>query len=227
MPSIIPVIHIAYAEDHTAVRKGIIALLNTLGGIVIDIEAEHGEELIRKLEKANMLPAICIIDINMPQMDGFETLKVIKERWPEIKTLVLTVYDEELHRIRMIRNGANGYLLKNCHPEEIKKALQSIAAKNYYYSDVANSKYFHEILSKKIKLPNFSAKEIEVLKYSCTDLSYAQIGEKMSITQRSAEGYRDSLFRKLDIHSRSSLVLCAIKYGFVSIDTSPMLKLLK
>lgn len=223
----LPDVHIAYSEDHTLVRKGIISLLSTLGGIVVDIEAENGKELIRQLEKATQLPDVCMLDINMPHMDGFETLAVIKHNWPEMKTLVLTVYDEELYRIKMIRSGTNGYLLKNCHPEEIKKALQCICSRGYYYSEIANSQYFHSILTKKIKLPNFTPGEIEVLKYSCTDLSYAQIGEKMGTSQRSAEGYRDSLFKKLGVHSRSSLVLCAVKYGFVSVDTSPKIHLLK
>jgi len=211
-------IRIAYAEDHTIVRKGVIALLESLGGIVVDIEAENGKELISKIEMTGQLPDVCVLDIDMPVMNGFETLIYLKKKWPEIKTLVLTLYHEDLYIIKMIRNGANGYLVKRCSPHEIKKALQSICNNGYYYSEVANHQYFKLVNNKVIRLPNFTPKEIEVLRYSCTDLSYAEIGEKMKTTQRSVEGIRDSLFKKLDVHSRSSLVICAIKYGIVTID---------
>src|SRR5690606_33677819 len=128
-----PEIHIAYADDHTAVRKGIISFLSGLGGIVVDIEANNGKELIKQLEKVKRLPDVCLLDINMPQMDGFETLVEIKKRWQSMKVLILTVHDAELYVIRMIRNGANGYLLKSCDPEEIKKALFTIDTKGVYF----------------------------------------------------------------------------------------------
>ncbi len=213
-----PEIHIAYADDHTAVRKGIISFLSGLGGIVVDIEANNGKELIKQLEKVKRLPDVCLLDINMPQMDGFETLVEIKKRWQSMKVLILTVHDAELYVIRMIRNGANGYLLKSCDPEEIKKALFTIDTKGVYFSDVISSRFFHAIQNKEIKLPNFTAKEIEVLKYCCTDMSYAQIGEKMGTTSRSVEGYRDSLFKKLKVNSRVSLALYAVRFGYVPLE---------
>jgi len=211
-------IHIAFADDHKAVRKGIISFLNGLGGIVVDIEANNGKELIKQLEKAKRLPDVCILDINMPQMDGFETLTEIMKRWQSMKVLILTVHDAELYVIRMIRNGANGYLLKSCDPEEIKKALFTIHTKGVYFSDVISSQFFHAVQNKEIKLPNFTAKEVEVLKYCCTDLSYAQIAEKMRTTSRSVEGYRDSLFKKLKVNSRVSLALYAVQFGYVPLE---------
>lgn len=212
-------VHIAYADDHKAVRKGIISFLNGLGGIIVDIEANNGKELIRQMEKANQLPDVCIIDINMPQMDGFETLVEIKKRWRSMKVLILTVHDTELYIIiRMIRSGANGYLLKSCDPEEIKKALFTIHTKGVYFSDVISSQFFHAVQNREIKLPNFTAKEIEVLKYCCTDLSYVKIAEKMRTTSRSVEGYRDSLFKKLKVNSRVSLALYAVQFGYVPLE---------
>ncbi len=211
-------IHIAYADDHKAVRKGIISFLYGLGGIIVDIEANNGKELIRQMEKADRLPDVCILDINMPQMDGFEALVEIKKRWQYVKVLIVTVHDTELYIMRMIRSGANGYLLKSCDPEEIKKALFTIHNNGVYFSDVITSQFFYAVQNKEIKLPNFTAREIEVLKFCCTDLSYAKIAEKMRTTSRSVEGYRDSLFKKLKVNSRVSLALYAVQFGYVPLE---------
>ncbi|XZF13924.1 response regulator transcription factor [Chitinophagaceae bacterium MMS25-I14] len=213
-----PVIHVAYADDHATVRKGIITFMGELGGISVDIEAGNGKDLLKQLEQAEHVPDICIIDINMPEMNGFDTLIEIKKRWPNMKTLVLTIFDHELYIIRMILNGANGYLLKSCDPTDIKKALVSIYNNGIYHSELVSSQFLHAIKNKEIKLPNFTEKELQVLKYCCSDLSYAQIAKNMNTTARSVEGYRDSLFKKLKVNSRVSLALYAVQAGITPLE---------
>lgn len=213
-----PVIRIAYADDHAIVRKGIISFIREMGGIRVDFEASNGKDLIQQLENASELPDICMIDINMPGMNGFDTLVALRERWPQIRTLVLTIFDHELYIIRMILQGANGYLLKSCDPTDIKKALISIYQNGFYHSDMVSNQLIHAIKNKKIKLPHFTEKELQVLKYSCTDLSYAQIAQKMNTTSRSVEGYRDSLFKKLKVNSRVSLALYAVQSGITPME---------
>jgi DNA-binding NarL/FixJ family response regulator len=215
-----PLIHIAYADDHPSVRKGIIMLINSFGEFKVDIEASNGRELIDKIQAAEIKPDICILDINMPEMDGFATLGEIKKRWPDMRVLVLTVFDTEIYIIRMISYGANGYVLKSCEPAELKKALLHIYSIGIYNSDIVANIAFDAIHSKKVKLPNFTDKEISVMKYSCSDLSYAQIAEKMNTTAKSVEGYRDSLFKKLNINSRASLVMFAIRFGIVPLEVN-------
>ncbi len=114
--------------------------------------------------------------------------------------------------------GANGYLLKKCSPEEINKALESIYYNNMYYSDTVTRNFFQAVLNKEKKLPNLTEREIQVLKYSCSDMSYADIASKTQTTTRSIEGYRDSLFRKLKTNSRAGLVMFAIQFGLVTIE---------
>src|ERR1035438_3916432 len=94
------IIHVAYAEDYKIVRMGITAFLNTLGGIQVDIEADDGKDLIRQIQKAKEIPDVCLLDINMPGMNGFETIVELKKKWPDIKVLVLTIYELEIYIIR-------------------------------------------------------------------------------------------------------------------------------
>jgi len=209
------VIHIAYVDDHVAVRKGIISFLNNLGGIKVDIEANNGKELISQLELAIKLPDIIIIDINMPVMDGFETMKVVKERWQHMKALILTAFETELYIIQMIKLGCNGYLLKECHPDDIKQALKNIYSYGYYYSDSASHELFLKVRKGEIKLPHFTEGENEFLHYCCSNLGYSQIAEKMNVTLKVIEGYRDRLCGKLHVNNRISLAMYAVQFGFV------------
>src|SRR5690606_17313114 len=116
-------IHIAFADDHVAGRMGIADYLKKLGGISVDIQADNGKQLIAQLETAKILPSICILDVNMPRMNGLATLKAVKAKWPRMKFLVMSAFPSEHLVIPMIRHGAGGYLLKTCYPIEIKQAL--------------------------------------------------------------------------------------------------------
>lgn len=219
-------IHIAFADDHALVRKGVISMLQPLGGVIVDIQANDGRELIAELEKAAELPEICIIDISMPGMDGHTALLEIRKRWPKMKSLILTSFNDELHIISMMMAGANGYLLKDCDIEEMQSALESIRANGYHYSASANSTIFYLVETKSLKLPSFSDIEMEFIKICCSPLSISQIAHKMKISVGSAEGTRDRIFGKLNIKTRAELVLFAIKYGFISIEINDAGKLL-
>jgi len=113
-----PNVRIAYADDDELVREGVISLLTGLGGISVAILAIHGRDLIEQLERAAVLPEVIMLDISMEEMDGFETIMVIKDQWPEVKVLVLTGHDNDILAIRMISLGANGYLLKAVVPRK-------------------------------------------------------------------------------------------------------------
>ncbi|HRP89443.1 MAG TPA: response regulator transcription factor [Edaphocola sp.] len=110
---------LAIIEDHNIVRKGLIEIITNFGIFNFVIEAENGKDFIEKCQQTEILPEICIVDIKMPKMDGFQLVQYLKTNFPEIKILVLTTYDEEYFLIKMIKLGVNGYLLKDCHPEEL------------------------------------------------------------------------------------------------------------
>ena len=210
-------IRIAIADDHEMFRKGVMEIISSFGGFVIEIEAPGGKELFEKISKAATLPDIVIIDISMPHGDGYETLGAMKRKFPELKVLVLTMHKHEFAVIRMYRDGASGYMLKNSDPKELKKALMSIYETGSYISGLAANHFIHTI-RKRNPLPALTEIEIQILKLCCTDMTYQEIAEHTKHTDRSVAGLRDNLFAKLGVNNRSGLVMCAIKMGLVSVE---------
>ena len=213
---------IALADDHTVMRNGLATLLKGLGYAIL-FEADNGKDLITKINKDN-LPDVALLDINMPVMDGYETAAWLKENFPEVKVVALSMYDDEAAIIRMLKNGAKGYVLKDSNIADVRTAIESVISKGYYQSDLVTGKLIHSInhldapahssIKELLKLNN---KEIEFLKLACTEMSYKQIAAKMFLSPRTVEGYRDTLFEKLGAKSRVGLVLFAIKNGIVNL----------
>lgn len=207
-------IHIAYADDHELVRKGTIALLSS-EDIQFTVEAENGLDMIRKLEQTERLPDICIVDISMPTMDGFTLVSELKKRFPQVRTLVLTAYKSDLNIVRMIKAGANGYLLKSTSPAEIKLALHAIHTKGFYFSDLVTNKLFNTVQSVKSTDVNFTEREMEFLNHCCSDLSYDQIASEMGISSHTIYGYCERIFAKFSVNNRIGLVMVALKSGII------------
>jgi len=131
--------------------------------------------------------------------------------------LILTIHKHELAIIQMIRSGANGFLFKNSPPKELQKALQSILDTGMYFSEIASSNLYHRLQQSNL-MPFLTYKEIQLLKYSPTNLTYKEIAEKMGISSLSVVGYRNTLFEKLGVNSRAGLIVCAIQMGLIYVD---------
>lgn len=203
---------IAIADDHTLLRNGLADLINSFGPFKVILQAGNGKELLEQLNSATVLPNICILDINMPELDGFGTLAQIRKSMPAMKVLALSMYNNESTIIRMLRSGANGYLLKNCNPAEFKQALLSISENGFYESDTEDKN------KKNIDPVSITPKEFEFLKHCCSELVYKEIADKMGISPRTVEDYRDNLFKKLKLNTRTGLVIYALRCGIVSLD---------
>lgn len=214
-----PPIYVAYAEDHDLLRATVIEYLEKLNGIKIIIEADNGRDLLRRIESSVVKPEICLIDIVMPQMNGFETVVSIKSRWPQMKVLVLSGHLSEEYLIRMILSGADGYLTKKVKPKEIKKALEDIKEFGLYNTELFTTQFVNSVRMKKIELPELSPKELQLLKLSIEDLTFDEIAVQMFSTPKSVEGHRSRLYAKLGVKTRAGLALYAIRNGYVPIDT--------
>jgi DNA-binding NarL/FixJ family response regulator len=200
-------------------------LINGFSEYKVIIEADNGKDFINQLS-AKGIPDIILLDINMKEMDGFETAEWLMQYHPEVKILVLSMYENENAIIRMIKAGAKGYVLKDIRKIELQQALSSLVSKGFYYTEMVTGKLIHAITGSDENKPGYStkdtvtlsAREIEFLKFVCSEYTYKEIAEKMCLSIHTIDGYRDSLFEKLDIRSRVGLALYAIKNKIVMIE---------
>ena len=211
---------VAIIDDHILLRTALARLVNSFEGYSVLVEANNGKDIRAKIQQ-HIVPDIVLLDVNMPEMDGFETTQWIHKNYPHIKVLVLSMMSDEKTIIKMFRLGAKGYLLKNTDQDELKKALDSIVDKNVYLSEYVSDKLvsgLHKDADKEDAKPVFlNEKEKEFLRWTCSELSYKEIAEKMFLSPRTIDDYRQSLFTKLKVHSRVGLVMYAIKNGMVDI----------
>ncbi|HRO41371.1 MAG TPA: response regulator transcription factor [Flavipsychrobacter sp.] len=214
---ITPLTRIAIADDHAILRKGLLQLFESFENVAVIAEAGNGQELIEKLSRAKELPHVVILDINMPVMNGYETAANIRAKWSDIKMLALSMYDSEESVIKMLRSGANGYVLKDVDPKDLYQAIQHLRTNDFYYSELITGKLLHKMQQPQHESLKLTDREKEFLVHCCTELTYREIAEKMFLSPRTVDGYRESLFAKLNINSRVGLAIYAIKNGLVKL----------
>ena len=210
-------INIAIADDHQLFLKSLTILLESFPNFSIAFDALNGEILLAKLASAKILPEIILLDVNMPVMDGAKTAAAIVEKYPSIKLVALSMKDDDVSVINMIKAGCCAYLLKDMHPDELEKALNEVYAKGYYNADISNINYRRLILKTKEEAINFTEKERTFLKLACSDLTYKQIASEMRLSERTIDGYREALFEKLNVQSRVGMVLEALRRNLVTL----------
>lgn len=209
---------IAIADDHQLFLKSLGMMIESFKNFKIDIEAQNGQMLIEKLEKASALPDIILLDVNMPVMDGPATAAYLSVKYPAIKLVALSMKDDDITIISMIKAGVCSYLLKDMHPDELEKALNQIADKGYYNADAANMNYRRLLLKQEISvLEKITNREKEFLELACSDLTYSHIARKMGVSDKTVDGYRASLFQKLNVQSRVGMVLEALRRNLASL----------
>jgi len=212
-------IQVGVADDHKLLRNALARMVNTFEGYSVLFEVDNGKELRDRIMQ-HLVPDIVLLDVNMPEFDGFETTKWLQKNYPHIKVLVLSMMSDEKSIIKMFRLGAKGYLLKNTEPEELKLAMDSIMDKNVYLSEYVSGKLVSGLNQNADKDEGdivLNEKEREFLRWTCSELSYKEIGEKMYVSARTADDYRQALFARLNVHSRVGLVMYAIKNGIVEL----------
>ena len=209
------------ADDHILLRSALASLIDSFGDCKVIHQSNNGKELIDWFDNG-LVPDVAILDLNMPEMDGYEAARVIQKKFPTVNVLMLTMYDSELSLIRLLQAGVKGFLKKDIHPSELKFAIHSVMNAGYYYSNHTAGKLanlFRSTDEKKNFLQNMmlSEQELQFLKLACSDLTYKEIAQKMSLNPRSVDNLRDQLFIKLDVKSRVGLAMVAIKNGIVNL----------
>jgi DNA-binding NarL/FixJ family response regulator len=211
-------ITIGIADDHQLFVRSLSILINAFTDIKVIAEALNGNELLNKLEIAQTRPDIILLDVQMPIINGIQVAEKIAQLYPEIKIAALSSKDDDATVISMIRAGCCAYLLKDMHPAELEKALYEIYDKGYYNADASNINY-RRLIKKAYEDDALSITEREktFLKFACSDLTYKQIAAKMYLSERTIDGYRESLFEKLNVRSRVGMALEGIRRNIVSI----------
>lgn len=212
-----PAAKIALVDDHVLLRNGLTSLINSFDGYEVCFEADNGKHFITLLEKYPQ-PEIVLLDITMPEMNGFQTADWIRENLPGTKILVLSMMDNEETIITMLKKGAGGYILKDSKPNVFKQALDDIRDKGFFMNDLVSNKMLNYVMGGNEKgsqgiISGLSEKEITFLNWVCTEKTYKEIAAEMNLSSRTVEGYRDNLFQKLGVMSRTGLVLFTIKNG--------------
>ncbi|MGB1040813.1 MAG: response regulator transcription factor [Flavobacteriales bacterium] len=207
---------IVIVDDHVLIAKAISSIIENFEGFDVEYVCENGLELQKSINK-NSPPDIVLLDISMPVMDGFETAIWLKECFPSVKVMALSMQDDEQSLIKMIKNGAKGYMLKNIHPKELHHALTKLMEDGSFFPNWATSKVMTSITENTINTSskiNLSEREQEFLTFAATEMNYKQIADIMCCSPRTVENYRDSLCEKLEIKTRVGLAVYAIKNGY-------------
>ena len=215
-------IHLALVDDHQITRKGIKTIIEFNPEIKVSLEASNGKELLDKLSLSQThTPDIVIMDINMPIMNGFDTIKVLVAKYPNIKVIIFSLILEEDTIINMISSGACAYITKNADPSKLADAVITVHTKGFYLCDLVKQEYFSNYSKKKTK-PGFSGKlyltpkEIQLIKLAATNLSYKEMADQMGLQPKTISNYRDKLFQKLDITNRAALVIYGFRNGIIN-----------
>jgi two-component system invasion response regulator UvrY len=218
-----PAVTLALVDDHTLFRKGLISLIEMVSShYTILFEADNGLDLQQKLNSDNQ-PDIILMDINMPGMDGFASVQWLNEHFPLIKILVVSMIEKEETIVKMLKLGVKGYLCKDVEPKELGEALNAIMNKGFYYTDFITGKLVHSLQNgqdtsaKAEALNRMNDREKDFLQLACSEYTYNEIAAKMFLSPKTIDGYRNSLFEKLNVKSRVGLALYAVKNGLVQL----------
>jgi DNA-binding NarL/FixJ family response regulator len=213
------IIKVAIADDHKIFRKGVILSLRPFTNIKFVQEAENGDELLNGIAQAE--PDVVLMDLRMPVKDGIETTKVLSKLYPNIYIIVLSMYEDERFVYHLMENGANGYLLKNAEPQEIRRAIMDVYEKGYYLNNFVNRVLLKKSHARQKVVPSLnneitlSDKEKDVLRYICMEFTAHEIAQKMEISPRTVEAIKDRLMERFGSKNTAGLVFFAVKNNLI------------
>lgn len=213
------IIDVAIVDDHALFREGVGLLLSRIEEVQLIFDVGSGTELLERLKKD--VPDVLLLDLDMPGMNGIDTFKIVHERYPELKVLILTMHKEERMIAYLMELGANGYLLKDTDRGELRKAIVTVYEQGMYYNDRMAQAMLGGLKRKTKQPPKLgqeimlSRREQQVLELIAEGLSNKEIGEKLFISTRTVDGHRTSLLQKFGVHNTARLIMEAVRKGFL------------
>jgi len=214
-------LRVAITDDHTLFRKSLGMLVNSFVDMQVVLEADNGSELLEKLQ--NTPADILLLDLQMPEMDGFETAKRIKERYPEMKILILTLMSETDIIDRVIKMGVNGYFTKNTPPNELENAIWNLSNDGFYFED-SLSTVINKILSdpETETIPaetiNFTERELEIIKFTADGFKAREIAEALYISPKTVNNHKQNIQNKYQFESMMTAILYCLNNQLIDVD---------
>lgn len=217
-------IKIALTDDEALFRKGMRSLIEDFEGMEVILEAASGTDLLQQLANTTPLPDVLLLDLNMDNLNGIETAKVIQKDYPSIKVIILSSYFSKAFVINLIEMGSSAYLPKNALPEEVAQTIQEVVIKGFSYNDAVMQIIRENMVQKnrpKLKTPfkiSLTKREQEVLELICNQATTAEIAKQLFISTRTVEGHRNNLLQKLGCRNTAGLVVFALQHQLVQIN---------
>lgn len=203
---------VVIVDDHTLLSQAISTMVNTFDKFKVLYTCKNGQELIDQFSASpKNIPDIVLMDINMPVINGIEATEWIAENHSQVNVMALSVEDADTTILRMLKAGAIGYLLKDTEKSVLENALREIVENGFYHSKKVTSLLMKSLSGGEKLEVNFKANELTFMKLACTEMTYKEIADKMCLSPKTIDGYRDNLFTKLNVKNRVGLVMYAIK----------------
>lgn len=208
---------VAIVDDHELFASSLRTLIDSFSDFETIFHLKNGFELQKELEASKHIPDILLLDVNMPVMNGFETAEWLTKEHPNIRFLALTMDDDEFTVLKMLRLGAKGYLLKEMQPEDLYTALKEVVNNGYYHTARVSNILVRSLNPDHQQSLDLKENELTFIKLACTEMTYKEIAEKMFLSPKTIDGYRQELFNRFDIKNRVGLVIFALKNHIVKI----------
>ena len=216
-------LNIALVDDHTLFRRSLSLLIRPFRGMKVVLEAENGEDFLEQLKEK--MVDIVLLDIQMPKLDGFQTCKILHERYPNIKILIVSQLTtrECIHKVMEL--GAHGYFPKNADPEELETAIRSLEDKGFYYGQKLSEVMREALIWEKQHPPeqdfkgiSLSEREVEIVKMVCREMNSGEIAELLCINRRTVEGHRTHIMQKTRSKNFIGVILFALRNHYFEIQ---------
>ena len=208
---------IAIVDDHLLFSNSLKKLIEGFADFEVVRQMRNGKEFVEYISSESMPPDLILLDVKMPVMDGKSTMEWIANNHPSLNVLVLSMDDDEATIIYMLRKGAKGYILKDIDPIKFKEAIENVIHKGFYHTERVSSVLLGEINKPIDRDAQLNKRELVFLDMVCSDKTYKEIASEMFLSPKTIDGYRATLFKKLNVKSRVGLALYAIKNGLVEI----------
>lgn len=203
---------VVIVDDHTLLSQAIETMVNTFNKFKVLYTCKNGQELVDKFSQSpKNVPDIVLMDINMPIMNGIETTDWVMQHHSSVNVMALSVEDADNTILKMLKAGAIGYLLKDTEKSVLEKALTEVAENGFFHTKNVTNLLLQSLSGKGSGNVKFKDNELTFMKMACTEMTYKEIADKMCLSPKTIDGYRDNLFTKLNVKSRVGLVMYAIK----------------